>query len=223
MQTAEKEFRRAIQLDPSYATAHQWYAESLSWQGRFDEALAESERARQLDPLSQIIATDHGSILYFGRRYVPAIAQCRIVLLMDPNFHRARGILIRSYVQSGKFEEAIHEVDAWTNETWTLPWRVFVYGRWGRAAQAEQSLAKFEHLLPQYLGDPDPLLLVAYVGMDRKDQAIALLEKLYAEHSPVIVTLKTDPIFDPLRTDPRFQQLLSRIGSGITPTEHGNP
>jgi TolB-like protein/DNA-binding winged helix-turn-helix (wHTH) protein len=156
MQTAEKEFRRAIQLDPSYATAHQWYAESLSWQGRFDEALAESERARQLDPLSQIIATDHGSILYFARHYDQAIAQCRSVLDMDANFHRARGILIRSYVQSGKFEEAIHEVDAWTNETWTLPWRVFVYGRWGRTAQAEQSLAKFEHLLPQYLGDPDP-------------------------------------------------------------------
>jgi len=223
MQTAEKEFRRAIQLDPSYATAHQWYAEYLSWQGRFDEALAESERARQLDPLSQIIATDHGSILYFARRYDQAIAQCRSVLDMDASFHRARGLLIRSYVQSGKFEEAIHEVDAWTNATWTLPWKVFVYGRWGRTAQAEQTLAKFERLLPQYVGDPDLLLLVARLGMDRKDQAITLLEKLYAEHSPVIVTLKTDPIFDPLRTDPRFQQLLSRVGSGITPTEHGKP
>lgn len=61
---AEKEFRRAIQLNPEYATAHQWYAESLSWQGRFEEAFAESEMARQLDPLSLIIASDHGTILY---------------------------------------------------------------------------------------------------------------------------------------------------------------
>jgi Tfp pilus assembly protein PilF len=76
-QTAEKEFKRAIQLDPSYATAHQWYAECLSWQGRFDEALAESERARQLDPLSIIIASDHAVILYHSRQYDRAIAQAR--------------------------------------------------------------------------------------------------------------------------------------------------
>src|SRR5215472_12810815 len=110
-QTAEREFRRAIQLNPDYATAHQWFAESLSWQGRFDEALAESERARQLDPLSLIIATDHGSILYFSRQYDRAIAQCRAVLDMDPSFPRTGGILLSSYAQEGRYVEALAEVE----------------------------------------------------------------------------------------------------------------
>src|SRR2546422_6535611 len=73
--TAEKEYRRAIQLDPNYATAQHWYAEYLTWLGRFDEALRESERARQLDPLSLIIATDNGAILYYSRQYDRAIKQ----------------------------------------------------------------------------------------------------------------------------------------------------
>ena len=92
-QTAEKEYRRAIQLDPQYATAHQWYAECLSFQGRFPEALEESERARQLDPLSLIIATDHAAILYFARQYDRAIEQFRAVLAMEPNFERAHMVV----------------------------------------------------------------------------------------------------------------------------------
>src|SRR5258708_38305940 len=92
-QTAEKEYQQAIELNPNYATAHHWYAECLMWQGRFDEALRESERARQLDPLSLIIATDHGAILYYSRQYDPAIAQSRAVLDLDPSFSRALGIL----------------------------------------------------------------------------------------------------------------------------------
>src|SRR5579872_3604753 len=88
-QGAEREFRRAIQLDPQYATAHQWYAESLSWQGRFPEAFAESERARQLDPLSLIIANDYESILYYSRQYESAVKECQSILDLDPSFDRA--------------------------------------------------------------------------------------------------------------------------------------
>ena len=213
-QTAEKEYRRAIQLDPGYATAHQWYAEYLSWQGRFDEAFAESERARQLDPLSLIIATDHASILYFARQYDRTIVQCRTVLDMDPNFLRARGILTHAYVESGKFAEAIRETDHWTVEpdaTWAWAWKAYIYGRWGRTAEAEHALAKFEQLHGQYPNDPKPALLLAYIGMGRKDQAVSLLQQFYVEHSPVVARIKTDPQYDPLRGDPRFQQLLARI------------
>src|SRR3989475_11270086 len=88
-QTAEQEFRRAIELNPKYATAHHWYAEHLMWLGRFDEALQESERARRLDPLSLIIASDNGAILYYSRQYDRAIQQFRAVREMDPNFSRA--------------------------------------------------------------------------------------------------------------------------------------
>src|SRR6266849_3110287 len=108
-QAAEKEFRQAIQLDPGYGTAHQWYAECLSFQGRFDEALAESERARQLDPLSVIIARDHGTTLYFSRQYDRAIEQFRAVREMDPNFPRS-GALIEAYVQKGQFADALAEL-----------------------------------------------------------------------------------------------------------------
>jgi TolB-like protein/DNA-binding winged helix-turn-helix (wHTH) protein len=100
-ETAEKEYRQAIQLDPSYATAHHWYAEFLAFQGRFDEAFAESERARQLDPLSLIIAADHGAILYFSRQYDRAIQQFRTVLEMEPDFPRAR-LIVFADVQKGR-------------------------------------------------------------------------------------------------------------------------
>src|SRR5262249_12838881 len=88
-QTTEKEFRRAIELNPNYATAHHWYAEHLMWRGRFDEALKESERARQLDPLSLIIAADNSAIFFFSRQYDRAIEKWRSVLEMDPDFPRA--------------------------------------------------------------------------------------------------------------------------------------
>jgi TolB-like protein/DNA-binding winged helix-turn-helix (wHTH) protein/Tfp pilus assembly protein PilF len=208
-QTAEREFRRAIQLDPAYATAHQWYAEYLSWQGRIDEALAESERARQLDPLSLIIATDHGAILYFSRQYDRAIAQFRSVIDMDPHFHRAM-LIVYAYVEEGRFAEALDEVKRRMppdNSPWTCSTKAYVYGRWGRTAEAQHALMKLE----QIVRPPESDLLFAYVGTGRKDQAIALLQKAYVEHSSAVVGLKVDPAFDPLRGDPRFQALLGRV------------
>ena len=121
-QTAEKEYRRAIQLDPDYATAHQWYAECLGFQGRFDEAFAESERARKLDPLSLIIAADYAALLYFSRQYDRSIEEFRRVLEMEPNFPRAY-VVIFPLVEKGLFAEALAD---WTNgATWALrpgPW-----------------------------------------------------------------------------------------------------
>lgn len=206
-QTAEKEFRRAIQLDPGYATGHQWYAECLSWQGRFEEALAESERARQLDPLSLIIATDHASIFYLSRQYDVAIAQSRTVLAMDASFQRAHGILSHSYVQSGRFPEALGEAEFGLSEPEAWGWRAYVYGRWNHKAEAEHALHRLEELSPQ----PSRWHLLAYIGTGRNDLAIQLLQKDFALHSPLMATLKTDPDFDPLRSDPRFQQLLARV------------
>ncbi len=106
-QTSEKEYRRAIELNPNYATAHHWYAEHLLWLGRYDEALNESERARQLDPLSLIIAADNGAILYYSRQYSRAIEQCRTVLRKDPNFGRAAAVIIYAYIERGMFAQAL--------------------------------------------------------------------------------------------------------------------
>ena len=103
---AEREYRRAIELDPNYATAHHWYAEYLALMGRFDEASAEIEHARQLDPLSLIIATDHGVIFYYARQFDRAIEQFRAVLEMDPQYPHA-GRIGEAYIEKGMYAEAI--------------------------------------------------------------------------------------------------------------------
>jgi TolB-like protein/DNA-binding winged helix-turn-helix (wHTH) protein/Flp pilus assembly protein TadD len=213
-QTAENEFRRAIQLNADYATAHDWYAEYLSWQGRFEEALAESDRARRLDPLSLIIAADHGAILYFSRQYDRSIEQFRSVLAMDPSFSRAH-MIYSAYVQQGGFADALGDIQTWRHfgdGPWIWAAEAYVYSRWGRQAQAERALAKLEEFVRHAHGDRTQDLLLAYVGTGRKEEAIALLQKAYSEHSNALVTLKVEPNYDPLRDDPRFQELLRRMG-----------
>jgi tetratricopeptide (TPR) repeat protein len=212
-QTAEKEFRRAIQLDPNYVTAHHWYAEYLAYQGRFDEAFAESERARQLDPLSLIIATDHGAILYFSRQYDRAIEQFRAVLDMEPNFPRAH-LLVFAYVQKGLFADAVADTAKWHRiddgpGSWAI--EAYVYGRSGQRVEARRALEKLQLLNRHRQMDPAAIVL-AYVGMDNKEEAFAWLQKAYSEHSNALTTLKVDPIYDPLRSDPRFQDLVRRVG-----------
>jgi len=214
-QGAEREFRRAIELDPDYATAHQWYAEYLSWQGRFDEALEESERARQIDPLSLIVATDHGAILYFARNYDRAITQLRAVLDMDPGFDRARMLLAVVYADKGDFAKARDSL-RYRPDPDDLPMalalKTYVYGRSGRNVEAQQELARVEELARHAETDPDAALLFAYLGVDHKDQAIALLERARLARSNVVVGVKAAPYYDPLRSDLRFQTLVQRVG-----------
>ena len=212
-QTAEKEYRWAIQLDSNYATAHHWYAECLSFQGRFDEAFRESERARQLDPLSLIIAADSGAILYFSRQYDRAIEQFRVVLEMEPNFPRAH-VLVFAYTQKGLFAEALDDLERWrrvddTPSIWAA--QAYVYSRSGQQEQARRALKKFEELNRRQQMDPAAIAW-AYAVMGNKDQAFALLEEAYSQHSNALTTLKVEPAYDPLRSDPRFQDLLRRVG-----------
>jgi TolB-like protein/DNA-binding winged helix-turn-helix (wHTH) protein/Tfp pilus assembly protein PilF len=208
--TAEKQYRRAIELNPNYATAHHWYAEFLTWQGRFDEAFAESERARQLDPLSLIIASDNAAILYYSRQYDRAIAKCHAVFEMEPNFPRAH-LVVAVDVEKGQFEDALAELDTWEDGPWTWSWRVYVYGRHGQLAQARHSLERLNQLYHQQPTGPDPMVW-AYLGMGDKDEAFAWLKKAYADHSNSLTTLRVEPAYDPLRSDPRFQDLIRRVG-----------
>ncbi len=211
-QTAEKEFKRAIELNPNYATGHHWYAEHLAWRGRFDEALRESERARQLDPLSLIIAVDRGAILYYSRQYDQAIAQFTAVRELDPGFPRT-AIIFAAYVQKGMFAEA--ETDIEKHMPGDNPWHwsslAYTYGRAGNQAKAEDALKKLLDLNQRQLVDPI-IIVSAYSGRGKNDQAIVWLEKAYAQHSNGLTALKVDPAYDPLRDDPRFQNLLGRVG-----------
>jgi len=210
-QTAEKEFKRAIELNPNYATAHHWYAEHLAWRGRFDEALGESERARQLDPLSLIIAADNGAILYYSRQYDRAIARCSAVRELDPGFPRA-SIIFEAYLQKGMFAEAETYLEQCPGDVpWCVSNRAYTYGRAGKQLQAEKERRK---LLSLNQREPvDPIVIVpAYIGMGDNDRAIAWLEKAFAQRSNGLTGLKVDPMYDPLRGDPRFQDLLRRVG-----------
>ncbi len=211
---SEKEFRRAIQLGPQYATAHQWYAEFLSWQGRFEEAFAESDQARQLDPLSLIITSDYASILYRSRQYDSALKQCQSVLELDPNFDHAWILMIPSYLRLGRYDEAVSLFNRWADREqgpWKWAWRADVYGRSGHAEEARRALATLEQVSGSR-ADRIPMLLQAYSGTGQKERLIELLEKAYSEHSNAVVQIKVDPMYDGIRGDPRFEDLLRQVG-----------
>jgi tetratricopeptide (TPR) repeat protein len=213
-QTAEKEYRRAIELDPQYATAHQWYAECLSFEGRFAEALSESERARQLDPLSLIIATDQGAILYYSRQYDRAIDQFHVVIAMEPNFARAHMVTL-PYVEKGMFQEALADTQSWqANDSRAWESQAYIYGRSGDMLKAERALATAKWNRTRRTDTLDLTVVQAYVAMGKKEEAISVLQAAYRQHSNLVTSLKVDPAFDPLRGDPRFQELLRHIGLG---------
>jgi TolB-like protein/DNA-binding winged helix-turn-helix (wHTH) protein/Tfp pilus assembly protein PilF len=212
--TAEKEYRRAIELNPNYATGHHWYAECLALQGRFGESFPEIESARQLDPLSLIIAADYGAILYFSRQYDRAIEQFRSVLDMEPNFPRAH-MLVWAYTQKGLFADALADAEAWRqtdgSPNWSWVMIAYVSGRSGDQTKAKLALEQLKRL--ETHGTLDPLsFAVAYVGIGDNDKALGWLEKAAAERSSSLTALKVDPTYDPLRNDPRFQELVRRVG-----------
>jgi TolB-like protein/Flp pilus assembly protein TadD/predicted Ser/Thr protein kinase len=212
--TAEREYRRAIELNPNYATAHHWYAEYLALQGRFDEAFHEMERARQLDPLSLIIGSDNCVILYYARQYDRSIAQCQAVLQMEPTFLRAHQPY--PYVEKGLYAAAVADVQQYqrtpgVDPAWTQALLAYVYGRSGQSTEAERALEELKELSRKSKVDPQ-ILLLAYVGMGKKDDALTYLEKAYAAHSISLTNLKVDPAYDRLRSEPRFQDVLRGMG-----------
>ena len=211
--TSEREFRRAITLDPNYATAHQWYAEHLMWLGRFDEALAESERARQLDPLSLIIATDDAYLLYTSRKYDRAIKEFHSVLDRDPGFARAHDIGL-VYVQTDQCSAALNDWHAQPVQNLGSYWARTAYleGRCGRPELARQALARVLELEKQHSHNTTMLAAIAYLGVGDNEKAVDWLVKAYQQRTNELTKLKADPVFDPLRNDPRFQDLLRRVG-----------
>ena len=212
--TAETEYRRAIELNANYATAHHWFAECLAFQGRFDEAFQESERARQLDPLSSIIAADNGAIYYFSRQYDRAVSRFRSVIDVDPGNGRAQ-MIIYAYVQQRRFKEAqddLAELHRMGGGPWIWALQAYVDGSAGDSAKARQDIEKLEAASRTSTVDPNPLLNVAYAGLGDKEKWIAAIEKAYRDHTNLPTNLKVDPLYDPLRGDPRFQQMLHGAG-----------
>ena len=215
-QTAEKEFKRAIELNPNYATAHHWYAEHLGFRGRFEEAFTESDEAKRLDPLSLIIAADRGVLFYYARDYDRAIEQLRAVQEMDPAF--SRGHMIQNvYAAKGMYQEALADIEKSRRESGIGAWywtaKARVYGQWGHQAEANRALEELERTNKRQPIDPTPVASV-YLGMGQPEEGLRWLAKGYEQHSNGMTALKVEPIYDAVRKDPRFQELLRRVGLG---------
>ncbi|HEY0375726.1 MAG TPA: tetratricopeptide repeat protein [Pyrinomonadaceae bacterium] len=211
---AEKEYRRAIELNPNHATAHHWYGEFLAFMGRFDEGLAEIKLAQRLDPLSLIISTDLGKVYYLARDYDRAIAQYRRTLDMDQNFGPARAFLGLAYSKKGMYREAVaefHRIENLENDPMYLSWLGFVHGAAGRKDEARKVLARLDRLSRETYVSPVSMVII-YIGLDDKDRAFKWLEKVFDEHTAGPIILKVDPGVDSLRADPRFDDLLRRAG-----------
>jgi TolB-like protein/DNA-binding winged helix-turn-helix (wHTH) protein/Tfp pilus assembly protein PilF len=214
---AEKEFKRAIELNSRYAPAHQWYGGYLTATGRFREADAEKKRALELEPLSLVINFEVGLASYFSRNYNQAIDQFQKTLELDSNFPPPHTFLAAAYEQKGMLKEAttafqkaitITQGPARTQATAGLG---YVYAVSGRKAEARKILAELQSLSEhRYVPATDTALI--YAGLGDKDKAFAWLDKAYEEHSFSLSNLKVEPRFDPLRSDPRFADLLRSIG-----------
>jgi Tfp pilus assembly protein PilF len=206
---AEREFKLAIQLNPNYATAHQRYSLYLPITGRFDEAIAEARKARDVDPLSLSVNENVGDILYLARRYDEAIEQLRKTLELDPIFAIAHSTLAKVYDAKGMHEEALNERLANAEpETAALMKKIFassgVKGVWQYRLDRALERAKHEYVSPADIA-------LFYARVDEKDKAFVWLNKAMEERSILFNYLVADARFDNLRSDPRFAELLRRV------------
>jgi serine/threonine protein kinase/tetratricopeptide (TPR) repeat protein len=211
---AEREFKRAIELNPNYATGHHWYGDSLEAKGRLDEALEEIKRALQLDPLSLIINMALGEIFYCKREYDQAIQQYSKTLELDPNFAVGRQGLGECYRQKGMFEEAIAEFQKarilYGNSPYGLGDLGNAYALSGEKTKAVEVLTNLKELSEQgYSLNYD--IAFIYCGLGDKEKAFEWLEKAYKEKEEGMEYLKVDPAWESLRSDPRFKSLLKRL------------
>ncbi len=211
----EREFKRAIELDPSNPTARHWYTLLLLQLGRLDEALAEIKRANELDPLSLVINTVMGDALYFRREYDEAIVQHKKTLELDPCFAVAHLHLGVVYEAQGKSDEAIAEFQKGRALIGSGPYGLSSLG-YGYARAGERSeAAKIVNELLEFPGQGYSVSLdiaQIYFGLDDKDKAFEWLEKAYQERPQLLPYLKTQPLWDGLRSDPRFTALLKKMG-----------
>ncbi|MEP6819385.1 MAG: protein kinase [bacterium] len=207
---AEHEFKLAIELNPNYATAHQRYSLFLPITGRFDEAIAEARKARELDPLSLPINENVGDILYLARRYPEAIEQLRKTIDLDPDYGVARSTLAKVYEAQGLYAEALEErLHGASAETVAQTKNLFassgIRGVWQYRLDGLLARSKTEYVSPADIA-------LFYARLNQKDQAFAWLAKAMEDRSILFNYLIADARFDNLRPDPRFAELVKRVG-----------
>ena len=220
MAGAEREFDRALALNPSYASAREWRGIYLNYSGRFEEALAETKRAQTLDPLSPVIQVNVGRCYYYARRYAEARELLKQLELKEPNFWMVPAILGQTYLAEGKFQDAIRELDRARSLSPSTLRNLGVlgdaYGRVGRRREALDiareldARSRSQYVLPVYSA-------LVYMGLGDRTRAFAFLDKAFSDRSEWMLGLKVEPEFDPLRSDPRFRELLRRVADSVSP------
>src|SRR5580658_8470509 len=207
---AEQEFLRAIELNPSYISAYQWYAAFLNTQGRFEEAQTAQRSARELDPFSLIPHMNVAAPFFFSRQYDRAVKHLVAVLEQEPRFFPALFQLGRVYVQMEMYTEAIAAFEKalqFSRQQEALPALAHAYALAGRTQEARTILAEMENdKSGRYVASP--MIARIYLGLDEFETALDWLEKGVDERSYWMVFLKNDPVYDPIRSHPRFGNLL---------------
>jgi len=213
LDSAGKEFRRAIELNPGYATAHQWYAAHLIVLGRNDEAIREMRKAESLDPLSLIMGADLAEFLVIAHSYDESIRESRKTIEMDPNFALAHNQLGQAYLQKHMLDDATAEllkaVQLSGNSPTCMANLARAYVASGRRSEAVALLNDLKRRSNSSYSHASEIAAV-YVALADTDRAMSWLQRAYEERFNPSVLLR--PGFDPLRADPRFQDLLRRIG-----------
>ncbi len=211
---AEKEFKRAIELNPNYATAHHWYALSFALKERSNESIAAIKRAQELDPVSLAINTDVGVVYYYARQYDQAIAQYQKTLDLDPSFSRAYVALGSAYAQKALYEEAIamfQKAITVSGDSTKKAALGRAYALAGKKDETLEVIAELKELSKRSYISPYSLALI-YAGIRDKDEAFDWLQKAYEECDGNMIFIKVDPWLDSLRSDPRFTVFLKRVG-----------
>jgi TolB-like protein/DNA-binding winged helix-turn-helix (wHTH) protein/Tfp pilus assembly protein PilF len=213
LEAGGKEFQRAVELSPSYATAHHWYAWHLSLLGRYDEAIVEMRKAEDLDPLSLIINADLAELLVLAHSYDEAIRQSRKTIEMDANFALAHNQLAQAYLGKHMYNEAIAELQKAVQLSGSSPTCVAnlarAFAASGKRSEALKLLSELKTRSGPGHSNTSEIAMV-YASLGDKDQAMNWLEKGYEDRFNPGVLLR--PGFDPLRSDSRFQNLVHRIG-----------
>ena len=214
---AESHYKRAIELNTNFATAHHWYAIFLAEIGRGQEALAEIKQAQSLDPVSLIIGADAGMVLYLARDYDQALEQCRATLDMDPNYFRARMWLGCAYEQMGLYQEALSEYQkarALDDSPYVLEWLARAHALSGNPSEARRVIEELAALASSVYVDSYYLASV-YTALGENQEAIAKLGKARQERSCWLSRLRVDPLFDTLRRTPGFEEVLTSVGGAL--------
>jgi TolB-like protein/Tfp pilus assembly protein PilF len=207
---SEKGFKRAIELNPNYARAHDRYAWLLTMVERHEEAILESKRARELDPLSMDGWVNHGLRYYYARDYDRAIEEYKKAMELFPNADDARRELALTLSHKGLHDEAIAEyAKVEFNPSWH--WQLgYIYGMAGIREKALEILDYYLELSEEEFTWPTNIAVI-YAGLGEKDKAFEWLEKAYEQHEEWLEFIKVESMFDGLRSDPRFQDLVDRM------------